>query len=183
MNRFTGIKAQTGQSQQNDWSHSLSPWETTTPPVDMPLWQFTATALNQGDSSMSYYPNGSPITPYAHHRSSTPSTLTSLNVAEFPRNARFAPLTPVYDDIAKTSNARLSIPQRISQSYGESLENEDLIEDEDSDRYLWEPKSSSAGPPSSFSRPTHRRTHSANEISSKTQNEHIQLWNGTTENG
>jgi hypothetical protein len=133
----------------------------------MPILQYTTAALNQGDLSISCYANDSPIIPYENPIASAPSTLSSANTAGYPQNARFTPVTPAYNNnVERPGKVRPLGPQQVLQTYEETPENEDLIEDEDSEGYLWETNPSSTGP-SSSSRPTHRRTHSANDIVSK----------------
>jgi hypothetical protein len=125
----------------------------------MPIWQYTAAALNQGDNSIPYYPNETPLSPSYTNPSSVPSALNSPIVAGFPHDARLVPqpLTPLYDG----SNKSLNVHLPRSPQHG--LKDEEMEEEEDSDTYSWEPKSTvpkQTGPP-------HRRTQSANEVSAR----------------
>ena len=129
--------------------------------MEIPIWQYTAAALNPGDHSIAYYPTDPPITPSCTNPSPVLSAINSPNVAVFPKDARFAPqpLTPIYDSSTNLPNP----PSSQTPLNSVDAEKDEEMEEEDSDSYSWDPNSSSSAPKSAKS--GHRRAHSANEIS------------------
>jgi hypothetical protein len=120
---------------------------------------------------MPYYPTDSPISQYPPHSSSIISSGPSPHIGVFAHDARFAPLTPVYEPQHQRPSGRSPphVPQlQIVPDLGSEREMEDVMEDDDSEGYIWEATRSPNTPPSaSSSRPTHRRSQSANEMSLK----------------
>lgn len=146
---------------QHDWTGSLSPWISHTPP-GMPIWQYTTAALNDQEPSIPYYSHSSPITPYLNGPSGSSSAVPSPNLPIFPRDTRYPHLTtPGYEPQVHDSN---KLSRNSPPGIAESIDNDETMEDEDSDTISWGPNS--VGPKSSTpKRPPHRRTQSNSEVS------------------
>jgi len=139
----------------------------------MPIWQYTAIPVDfqagvqvQIPHNFQYYPNDSP-SPYSNNpASSVGSVQSSVNSPQppfFQADPRFTPLTPIYDAPANIPTQ----PQFQLPIFGEKVEREEMIEDEESDEFSWDPLSPTGPPRTTNGKNIHRRTKSASEASAR----------------
>lgn len=137
---------------QHDWSN----WEAAATP-EMPIWQYTATALSSGDLGSSYYPNESPISSHSNLPCSLPSTTRSPSGVHFP-DGGFTPVAPSSEQYIPP--LKRPIPQALQLRVNPD---DDDMED-DSDGVSWEPKTPNGLSANTPMRPVHRRAKSSNEV-------------------
>lgn len=150
----------------HDWAGSLSQWETRTPD-EMPIWQYTAAALNPAEDHHQHHNNSqimyhsppehdpvSPYEPYFNPPSASSSAIPSPNVDMFPRNARFSNGAPIPRPLQPARKRPRMMEVEVEEE-----------EEEDSDDYPWEEAPQRRKGKKASGRPAHRRTHSASEVS------------------
>ncbi|CZT04637.1 uncharacterized protein RAG0_11033 [Rhynchosporium agropyri] len=119
----------------NEWPRPMWHWETTaTTPTEMPLWQYTAAALNSGEFSSSYFPIESQTVAHSIFHSSLSSTNNSPRGVQCSNDGRFPSL--VSNDERRIRQSDRSIPLSLQ------LNDDDEME-EDSDEVSWEPRTPS----------------------------------------
>ncbi|KAL3417985.1 hypothetical protein PVAG01_10995 [Phlyctema vagabunda] len=142
--------------QQHDWSQSATHWDSnsTSSSEAMPIWQYTAAALNRPDG-ITYYPTEAPLSPVSNHGPS-PST------GSYASNGRFPNIAANY----RLSSSQYAEQTRIPTTYGENFDIEEEDE-EDSDTHTSWDAQPSPNLPTPPHKPGHRRNNSATDATSR----------------
>ncbi|TVY17481.1 hypothetical protein LARI1_G004527 [Lachnellula arida] len=132
-------------------------WTGAFPPPEMPIWQYTTATLDQNEASMPFYGHSSPISSFLHGHSPYSSTFPSPSLQVFHGYSGYT--LSVSEQRVHVSNKSL---QNSPTEPSDITEIEEIMEDEDSDNYSWEPKSATSAS-SASSKPRLKRKQSNKE--------------------
>ncbi|TVY93330.1 hypothetical protein LAWI1_G001553, partial [Lachnellula willkommii] len=132
-------------------------WTGALPHSEMPIWQYTTATLDQQEASMPFYGYSSLISSFLPSHSPYSSTFPSPSLQVFHEDSGYP--RPVSKQRVHVSNKS---PQNSPAEPSEITDIEEIMEDEDSDNYSWEPKSATSAS-SASSKPRLKRRQSNKE--------------------